>query len=198
MKMRSVTPMRIAKTGYIVMSIVFSMIGVLLIVMPDTSAKVIGLSVGIAMIVFGAVRLVGYFSKDLFRLAFQFDLGFGILMLALGVIVLTKPENLMPFLGVALGISVLIDSLFKIQIALDSKQFGIKSWWLIFAMAIITGIMGLILITHSAVGAQPLTILLGISFIIEGVLNLCTVVNTVLIVKNQKPDVIDVDYINIK
>lgn len=198
MKMRSVTPMRIAKTGYIVMSIVFSMIGVLLIAMPDTSAKVIGLSVGIAMIVFGAVRLVGYFSKDLFRLAFQFDLGFGILMLALGVIVLTKPENLMPFLGVALGISVLIDSLFKIQIALDSKQFGIKSWWLIFSMAIITGIMGLILITHSAVGAQLLTILLGISFIIEGVLNLCTVVNTVLIVKNQKPDVIDVDYINIK
>ena len=198
MKMRSVTPMRIAKTGYIVMSIVFSVIGVLLIAMPDTSAKVIGLFVGIAMIVFGAVRLVGYFSKDLFRLAFQFDLGFGILMLALGVIVLTKPENLMPFLGVALGISVLIDSLFKIQIALDSKQFGIKSWWLIFAMAIITGIMGLILITHSAVGAQLLTILLGISFIIEGVLNLCTVVNTVLIVKNQQPDVIDVDYINIK
>lgn len=198
MKMRSVTPMRIAKTGYIVMSIVFSVIGVLLIAMPDISAKVIGLFVGIAMIVFGAVRLVGYFSKDLFRLAFQFDLGFGILMLALGVIVLTKPENLMPFLGVALGISVLIDSLFKIQIALDSKQFGIKSWWLIFSMAIITGIMGLILITHSAVGAQLLTILLGISFIIEGVLNLCTVVNTVLIVKNQKPDVIDVDYINIK
>ena len=198
MKMRSVTPMRIAKTGYIVMSIVFSVIGVLLIALPVTSAKVIGLFVGIAMIVFGAVRLVGYFSKDLFRLAFQFDLGFGILMLALGVIVLTKPENLMPFLGVALGISVLIDSLFKIQIALDSKQFGIKSWWLIFAMAIITGIMGLILITHSAVGAQLLTILLGISFIIEGVLNLCTVVNTVLIVKNQKPDVIDVDYINIK
>lgn len=198
MKMRSVTPMRIAKTGYIVMSIVFSVIGVLLIAMPDISAKVIGLFVGIAMIVFGAVRLVGYFSKDLFRLAFQFDLGFGILMLALGVIVLTKPENLMTFLGVALGISVLIDSLFKIQIALDSKQFGIKSWWLIFSMAIITGIMGLILITHSAVGAQLLTILLGISFIIEGVLNLCTVVNTVLIVKNQKPDVIDVDYINIK
>ena len=198
MKMRSVTPMRIAKIGYIVMSIVFSMIGVLFIVMPDISAKVIGLAVGIAMIVFGAVRLVGYFSKDLFRLAFQFDLGFGILMLALGVIVLTKPENLMTFLGLALGISVLIDSLFKIQIALDSKQFGIKSWWLIFAMAIITGIMGLLLITHSAVGAQLLTILLGISFIIEGVLNLFTVVNTVLIVKNQKPDVIDVDYINIK
>lgn len=198
MKMRSVTPMRIAKTGYIVMSIVFSMIGVLLIAMPDISAKVIGLFVGTAMIVFGAVRLVGYFSKDLFRLAFQFDLGFGVLMLALGVIVLTKPENLMTFLGVALGISVLIDSLFKIQIALDSKQFGIKSWWLIFAMAIITGIMGLLLITHSAMGAQLLTILLGISFIIEGVLNLFTIVNTVLIVKNQKPDVIDVDYTNIK
>lgn len=198
MKMRSVTPMRIAKIGYIVMSVVFSIIGVLFIAMPDISAKVIGLSVGIAMIVFGVVRLVGYFSKDLFRLAFQFDLGFGILLFALGLVVLTKPKNLMTFLGIALGVSVLVDSLFKIQIALDSKQFGIKSWWLIFVTAIITGIMGLLLITHSAMSAQLLTILLGVSFIIEGVLNLCTVINTVRIVKNQKPDVIEVDYINIK
>jgi len=198
MKVRSVIPMRIAKMGYIVMSIVFCIIGTLFIIMPDMSAKVIALSVGIAMIVFGIVRLVGYFSKDLFRLAFQFDLGFGALLLILGLIVLIKPGNLMTFLSLALGILALIDSLFKIQIALDSKRFGIKSWWMIFVIAVFTGFIGLLLITRSVTSAKLLTVLLGISFIIEGVLNLFTVINTVLIVNNQKPDVIEVDYINIK
>lgn len=198
MKTRSVTPMWIAKTGYIVMSIMFCLIGVLLIAMPDMSTKMLGLIAGITMIVFGIVRLVGYFSKDLFRLAFQFDLGFGVLLLILGVIVLMSPENLMRFLGLALGILILIDGLFKIQIALDSKQFGIQSWWLIAVIAVAAGVIGLLLITHSEAGARLLTILLGVSFFVEGVLNLCTVINTVRIVKNQKPDVIEVDYINVK
>lgn len=198
MKMRSVAPMRIAKIGYIVMSVIFCITGVLFIAIPDISTKVIGIFAGISMIVFGIVKLVGYFSKDLFRLAFQFDLEFGILLFILGLVILTNPEHLMTFLCIVLGISILTDSLFKIQIALDSKQFGIKSWWLILSVAIITGFIGVMLVIFSARSAQLLTELLGASFFANGVLNLCTVINTVLIVKHQKPDVIDVDYYDIK
>ena len=37
-------------------------------------AEVIGELLGIGMIVFGAVKVAGYLSRDLFRLAFQYDL----------------------------------------------------------------------------------------------------------------------------
>ena len=74
MKMRSVTPMRIAKIGYIVMSVLFCAAGILFIAAPELSVSIIGVCIGVAMILFGIVKLIGYFSKDLFRLAFQFDL----------------------------------------------------------------------------------------------------------------------------
>ena len=193
MKMRSVTPMRIAKIGYIVMSVLFCAAGILFIAAPELSVSIIGVCIGVAMILFGIVKLIGYFSKDLFRLAFQFDLEFGILMMILGVIVLFNPKNLMAFICVALGISILLDGLFKIRIAMDSKQFGIKSWWLILALAIVTGVIGVFLIFDSVIGARTLSVLLGLTLLSEGVLNLYTVISTVLIVKNQMPDVIEVD-----
>ena len=194
MKMRSVTPMRIAKIGYIVMSVMFCIAGALFIALPDISITMIGVSMGIAMIVFGIVKLVGYFSRDLFRLAFQFDLELGILLLVLGLIVLIRPDDLMTFICIALGISILTDGLFKVQIALDSKRFGIKSWWVILALAVVAGTIGVFLIFRSAKSAQFLTVLLGVSILAEGILNLYTVISTVLIIKHQQPDVIEIEY----
>ena len=194
MKMRSVTPMRIAKIGYIVMSVMFCITGALFIALPDISITMIGISMGIAMIVFGIVKLVGYFSRDLFRLAFQFDLELGILLLVLGLIVLIRPDDLMTFICIALGISILTDGLFKVQIALDSKRFGIKSWWVILALAVVAGTIGVFLIFRSAKSAQFLTVLLGVSILAEGILNLYTVISTVLIIKHQQPDVIEIEY----
>lgn len=194
MKMRSVTPMRIAKIGYIVMSVMFCIAGALFIALPDISITMIGISMGIAMIVFGIVKLVGYFSRDLFRLAFQFDMELGILLLVLGLIVLIRPDDLMTFICIALGISILTDGLFKVQIALDSKRFGIKSWWVILALAVVAGTIGVFLIFRSAKSAQFLTVLLGVSILAEGILNLYTVISTVLIIKHQQPDVIEIEY----
>ncbi len=195
MKTRSVAPMKIAKIGYIVVSVLFCMAGILFIALPEISAKIVGIEIGIAAIVFGIVKLIGYFSKDLYRLAFQFDLEFGIMMVVLGTIVLFHPKNVMAFIAAAFGIAILFDGLFKIRIALDSKRFGIKDWWLILSLAIIAGIIGVALIFDSAFGAGVLTILMGVSFLSEGILNLYTVIRTVLIVKNQVPDFVETDTI---
>ena len=127
-KMRSVTPMRAAKIGYIVMSALFCLLGIALLFTPDASALWIGRLLGIGMIVFGAVKLVGYFSRDLFRLAFQYDLAFGVLLMVLGIVTLSHPGDAMSFLCVMFGIPVLADGLFKIQIAADSRRFGIRDW----------------------------------------------------------------------
>ena len=88
MRLRSTAPMRTAKVGYIVMSLALCAFGIVLIVLPDISAKILGIICGVIAAAFGCVRLVGYFSKDLYRLAFQYDLASGALITALGVIML--------------------------------------------------------------------------------------------------------------
>ena len=79
-----------------------------LIAVPEFSSEVIGIFCGIILILFGIVRLIGFFSKDLYRLAFQYDLAFGILMVTLGIIILVHPGSLMNFLCIVLGISFLL------------------------------------------------------------------------------------------
>lgn len=192
MKTRCTVPMWVAKAGYIVMSLVFCGAGVLFIARPELSAVIISRALGAAMIVFGVIKLVGYFSKDLFRLAFQYDLGFGLLLIALGILVLTRPAGVLDFLFIALGIAILADGFFKIQIAVDSRRFGISTWWLTLALAIVAGMVGLALVFRPWDSARMLTALLGAALLAEGVLNLCVAVSTVKIVSHQRPDVIEV------
>ena len=194
-KMRSVAPMRVAKTGYIAVSILLAVLGIVLIAWTTFSVNALGVICGILLILFGGVKLVGYFSKDLYRLAFQYDMPFGILLIILGIIMLIHPGNLASFICVVFGLSVLISSLFNIQTALDAKKFGINQWWLIFALSVIAAVWGLILVFRPSEAADVMAVLLGITLLFESAVNICTVVTSVKIVKNQHPDVyVEEDY----
>ncbi|MCI8590492.1 MAG: hypothetical protein HFE77_07280 [Clostridiales bacterium] len=191
---RSILPIQIAKIGYIAASVLLGIMGIMLLLAPYFSVPLLGILCGSIFVVFGCIRLVGYFSKDLFRLAFQYDLVFGIVMIVIGIVVLLHPDWVLNFVCVALGISILTDALFKTQIAMESKRFGIKEWWLILGTAIATGILGLILVFRPAEGSSILTVLFGATLLSEGILNMSTVFTTVKIIKNQVPDDIDSYY----
>lgn len=191
--MRSVAPMKTAKIGYIVMSVLFCVLGVVLLFTPGVSALWIGRLLGIGLILFGAIKLVGYFSRDLFRLAFQYDLAFGLLLMVLGIVTLSHLGDALSFLCVMFGIPVLADGLFKIQIAMDSRQFGIRNWWLVLVLAALTCVVGVVLVFRPMTGVRALTALMGLSLLCDGVLNLSVALCTVKIVDHQRPDVIETD-----
>ncbi len=194
--MRSTWPMRVAKTGYIVISVLLLVLGAALLIWPEASVRWIGMLLGIGMIVFGIIKLVGYFSRDLFRLAFQYDLAFGVLLIALGVITLVQPNGTMSFLCVVYGIPVLADGLFKVQIALDSRRFGIRRWWLIMLAAAVTVLLGVLLVLRPVEGARTLVWMMGLSLVVDSVLNIIVALTTVKIVRNQMPDMIDAEIVD--
>lgn len=189
--MRSVKPMKAAKISYIIISALLCVFGVVMMAVPELSVTVVGTVLGIAMIVFGIVKLAAYFSKDLFRLAFQYDLAFGILLAAVGVITLCHPGEAMTFLCVMFGIPVLADGLFKIQVAVDAKRFGIGQWWLVLLLAVLTGVIGLLLVLRPTEGAQALVMLMGASLFLDGALNLTVALCAVKVVAHQQPDIIE-------
>lgn len=69
------------------------------------------------LIVYGVTKLSGYFTKDLFQLAFQFDLALGIVSIVLGIIIIEKSEYIIEILSTAIGIFMLVDAALKIQTA---------------------------------------------------------------------------------
>ena len=191
--MRSTKIIRAAKIGYIILSAIFCGLGILLMADPGMSVALIGDIVGIVLVAFGIIKLVGYFSKDLYRLAFQFDLAFGILLIAMGLVLLIKPESAMNILCIILGIEIIADGLFKVQTSLDARRFGLNTWWLILSLAIIAGAIGAVLIFYPSESVRALTWVLGLSLLVEGVLNLCVALCAIKIIEHQRPDTIEAE-----
>ena len=108
------------------------------------------------------------------------------------------PGETIGFLCVVYGILVLSDGLFKVQIAVDAKRFGIDRWWAILLAAACAGVLGVLLVLRPGEGAQALTMLLGASLFLDGVMNLLVALLTVKIIRHQQPDVIETDEFEIK
>ena len=186
--MRSTKAIRIAKVSYIILSSLFIALGIGLIALRDLSVSLIGVTAGVMLIAFGIVKLIGYFSKDLYRLAFQFDLSLGLMLAVLGIIILRNPNQAIAFLCLMLGIATMADGMFKLQSALEARKFGLKSWPLILVLAVGAGAVGILLTLHPMQSARLLTVLLGIGMILEGVLNLSTALCGIKIIRHQRVD----------
>lgn len=191
---RSVLPMRTAKAGYIGVSLLMSLLGIFLICRPDVSTAAIGSMAGALLVLFGVFKLIGYFSRDLYRLAFQFDLICGVLLLILGAVILTRPQNMLHFLCTVTGIYVIADGLMKLQLSQDARRFGLRSWWAILATALAAVPAGILLLLRPGESVRLLTQCFGAVLLTEALLNLITVLLTVKIIRHQKPDVIEVQY----
>jgi uncharacterized membrane protein HdeD (DUF308 family) len=186
--------MRVAKVGYIVFSIVMCLFGLGLVIWPDVSLQVFTVCTGVTLVAFGIIKVIGYFSKDLYRLAFQYDLAFGVLIIALGVLVMVKPNTVIDTICIAIGLVFLMDGMLKIQISIDARTFGIQQWWLVLVIAIAAVIIGGMLVFHPGLSSRVIMVALGIALIADGVMNMVTVLLTVKIIKHQYPDVIDAEF----
>ena len=178
-----------AKSGYIIVSVLLCVLGAALIADPAFSVLLLCRLSGLLLVLFGAIRIVGYVSKDLYRLAFQYDLAFGILLIALGALMMLRTDKMANVLFSILGFYVLADALLKVQIAIDAKAFGIDSWWLILAAAVVAGVAGFLLVLRPSESAGAVMISLGAALLAEGALNFITILAAVKIVRRRGPDV---------
>ena len=176
---------RAAKYGYIILSILICVLGVTIIAIPELSLNTLCKIGGVLLIGFGCIKIVGYLSKDLYRLAFQFDLALGILLIVLGVNLILCIDMMIHAICIMLGGLILTDSLLKVQIAIDSRAFGISLWWLILTFAIITSVTGVLVLFHPYKTVTATMIVLGVSLLGEGVLNLTTVLTAVKIYQRK-------------
>lgn len=186
--MKNLKTVRAAKFGYIVTSLILCGMGVFLVAWPELSAKVFCRMAGILLLVCGIIKLIGYFSRDLYRLAFQFDLAFGLLSVVMGFLLLFDTEGVIRALHVIIGVIALADGLFKLQTAFDARRFGLNRWWVIAVTAMISAIFGLLLVADPFVGAVALMTMTGLTFFAEGVLNLCVALCAVKIIRSKKEE----------
>ncbi len=106
--------------------------GLVLLLVPDLDDSLAKrVLLGVLLLLTGAGRLFGYFSNDLYRLAFQFDLAFGVFFEIVGLMFLVNPAWALPLIPGIMMVYVVMASLLRLQMCLDARRFGMKSWCLI-------------------------------------------------------------------
>lgn len=155
---------RFARTGYILISFLFYLSGIICITIPEINGKAAAIAGGMILIVYGVIKIIGYLSKDLYCLAFQYDFACGLLLIVLGIVVLAMGRGFRGHLLSGIGVLVLLDSLLCIQTSIDAKRFGLSAWPAILFFSILSGVLGAALIVANT------QLIAGYSLLAEGVM----------------------------
>lgn len=179
----------IVKQAKIVNLIIYSImagIGLLLIVVPAFPVQVEVIILSVLCMIVGGVKILGYFSNDLYRLAFQFDLAVGIFLITIGILTLIfERENLTSF-GRVFGIYVLFDGLLKVQTSIDAKKFGIHKWMIMLFTSLLVVAAGVVIMIAPYLNYISRENLLYISLMIDGFVNIWITAYTVRVRAKKK------------
>lgn len=165
--------MKELKWTSMVTSILFIILGIVLIVMPNTSAYMIVNIVGAIMLFAGFSNIARYFMYPVDQVFGRYNFMSGILLIALGIIFIIKNDIFVAILPVVLGIVVIVSGVFKLQSAIDAKRMGYNSNVYI-VLAILSIIAGFVIVFNPFTTIKLLFIFMGIGLIYSGISDIIT------------------------
>lgn len=163
--------LQFARNGYILISFIFYPAAVIYLLFPDLSPMALSCFSGVILILYGIIKMIGFFSEDLYCLAFRYDMAFGLLIMVVGVLLLVKNVSVAQYLTPGLGWIALLDNLFHIQMAKEARDFGVTEWNLVLGLSSAAGALSVLLILHAFPGPQATHILACIVLLACGAIN---------------------------
>ena len=138
------------KWTYVLLSVFFLVLGLLLVCNPDTSMVTICRILGGIALAFGVVKIVLYFVRDIEGVAVRYDFAVGAFTVIVGALLLWRAPTMVGILSVVIGLFILVDCVFKLQVAIDSRRMGASSWWVTLLFTCVCMVMGFLLVIYAA------------------------------------------------
>ena len=159
---------------YVIISAFFLVLGLIMILRPEQSLPLICRGLGVLAAIFGAVRILQYFLRAPQGIGQRYDLAGGLFCLLVAALLLFRAAAVAAVLSVIVGIFILIDSVFKFQIALDARRSGAQSWALMMLLACVSLLLGVLLVFDTFQGQKLLSVIMGAALIYDAAANLFT------------------------
>ena len=156
------------KHNYFVNAVIMVLLGLVLVIWPHILGVLLCYLLGGALIVMGVFQLISFLRGE--RLGFynKFVMMMGIVLVLLGIWICTQPHIVLSIIPVVVGIIVLIHGLMDIQYTLDIKKAGSTKWWIALIAAILTLVVGLLLVFNPFTAYEITMVLLGIAMLYDG------------------------------
>ena len=167
------------KRWYLASAAVCLLLGFGMAAVPSAFVNAVSYMFGGVCLLYGLLRILGYFSSDLYNLAFQFGLSTGLVSMALGVALLCFPKENVLFLQSIAGAFLLMLGALKLPSAWAAKKFGLQKWWLLCLFAAVSMALGIGLLLWPFSGIRQLTRALGCVLVIGEAQEVFDIVYTV-------------------
>lgn len=171
--------------AYLLLSLFLIGIGVSQIMMPEISMNLVVMIIGGGAMLFGLVKIIIYFVRQVASMVEQYDLSVGILSIAAGAVLLVQPPELLQLLPQVLAVCMLCDCVFKLQVALDAKRLGSAVWFFQLFLVLVCIIWGVCLLLQPFGLEAYVSQMMAGGLIADGVLNFVAVLFIAFTVKKE-------------
>lgn len=163
-----IAPKKVNNPDNLSKTLILGLVGLVLLLIPGTLNKLIGILIGAALLVVGIIAIVKYVKeKDEDN---TLNLVSGILYAVLGGIIIIYPYSIINLVTICLGVYLIINGLLKLKLAFVLKSITEK-WIGTLVMGIITVVLGLLLIFNPFAGIT-ITKLAGAFLVVVAVFDL--------------------------
>ena len=166
-------------------TLAYLILGVVLLLLPNTSKRVLCTLVGVGVTAYGLFSILG-FLLDRETDALSVELVIGVAALAFGLFSLLNSSFLMDFLIISLGLVIAVSSVSSIKRALNLKSFGYSYWWVSLAVAVVTLVVALTFVFCPGVYGDLLMRIIGSILIVESIGDLLTIHHLSKLAKDVK------------
>ena len=177
--------------SYLIVFVAEAVIGLLLLINPEIFTDTISYILGGILLAFGILKLIAYFREN----NFENDILMAIILCATGIFIIAKPDFIFKILAFFFGVYMLCQGLYSIKCALLIKEYNKDNWITSMIMAVLTTILGLVIVLNPFGTIKTTLNILGVALIISAIFSIYNgMVTKRKITKIKKSD----DYIDIK
>lgn len=158
------------RTGWtsLLTSLVFAILGILLITNPERSTKVVSLIVGILFIIVGLYKLVDYcLTRGKYNF-YNYDIAYGIIAIILGIITIVYKSQIETIFRVLIGIWIVYTGIIRLSLSFKLKLVESPTWICSLLISIVMIVCGLYTIFVS----NAIVVTIGIVILIYSILDM--------------------------
>ncbi len=171
------------KLEIIIVAVALFVLGLFLVIFPAASQEIICKAIGVALCVWGVLRLINYFRIAGNEVLGSYGLVQGVTLLAFGMFFVIKPQVIGVFLGTALAIIIIVDGILKLQYAVDFYHLQSDKWWIELIGAVVMVVIGVIALLNPFSTTTALTVFIGIALMVEGLWDFISLMRIVSVTK---------------
>lgn len=169
------------KAGWtsVITSLIFGIIGLVMIYNPDTTMKFISTIIGIFFMAIGVIKVINYFISKGNSTLFTNDIAWGLIAIIIGLVTMVYSSTIENIFRIMIGVWIIYSGFTRFTVSFRLKNVNDKLWALVLTLAVLMIIGGLYVTFYPG----ALIVTLGVIIFIYAIMDL---IESFIFMRNMK------------